>query len=177
MAKIVKEQPKEQLTPDQLQKIPTLEESKQPSQNDWEMKESTTSFKAVAEELPPVEPVEAKPLKMHQEGMDQSTGQPKVDTEQVAAQSLQTEMLLNTAFAIISGLIVSMTKVPDVGLSDEERAALVEVWKPMVSVAVSPLWMAVITTVIIIGGKAVVYMKATEGKKISSLPHDPTVTS
>lgn len=75
-----------------------------------------------------------------------------------------TELLLITALQTISGILVQMTKIDEIALTQEETRLLAETWKPFIKEDISPVWAAVITTVVIVGGKVAIYAQV-KGKE------------
>lgn len=76
-----------------------------------------------------------------------------------AMPSASTKALLCTAIGLISGLAVQLTKVDEIAFTTDETDALADAWSPFITKDLPPIWGAVITTLVIVGGKVVVFAR------------------
>lgn len=77
--------------------------------------------------------------------------------------NVNAEFLLSTAINLLSGLSVQLTRVDEIAFNEEEVKVLSATWSPFISKDISPIWAAVITTLVIVGGKIMIYYKVKEG--------------
>lgn len=77
-------------------------------------------------------------------------------------------ILLQTALGVLSDVAAKITKCDDVALTQEEVDTLVTVWQPLLP-SMSPMTIAVVTTVTILAGKAVIYA-SFRAKQRGSIP-------
>jgi len=97
-------------------------------------------------EIPENEPVS-------QDQLDQDNYNPELDQElQVKLQPI----LLDSAINALGNTLEKLTSLEDMNFDENEHKALVEAWTPLLPV-VSPMTNAILVTVIILSGKALLY--------------------
>jgi len=73
------------------------------------------------------------------------------------------ELLLQTGFKTVGSLLETWSGVPEANLTDDELLVLVEVWKPYAP-SLPPIYLAVLTTLIIFGKKGIIIASARKKK-------------
>ena len=85
------------------------------------------------------------------------------------AEEAVNEALIRTACLVISKVTVNVTKIPELAFDEDETNQLASLWKPFIP-TVPPVALAVIGTVIIIGGKVALYFSLKEKKITGTEP-------
>ena len=85
------------------------------------------------------------------------------------AEEAVNEALIRTACLVISKVTVNVTKIPELAFDEDETNQLASLWKPFIP-TMPPVALAVIGTVIIIGGKVALYFSLKEKKITGTEP-------
>ena len=85
------------------------------------------------------------------------------------AEEAVNEALIRTACLVISKVTVNITKIPELAFDEDETNQLASLWKPFIP-TMPPVALAVIGTVIIIGGKVALYFSLKEKKITGTEP-------
>ena len=85
------------------------------------------------------------------------------------AEEAVNEALIRTACLVINKVTVNITKIPELAFDEDETNQLASLWKPFIP-TVPPVALAVIGTVIIIGGKIALYFSLKEKKITGTEP-------
>ena len=85
------------------------------------------------------------------------------------AEEAVNEALIRTACLVISKVTVNITKIPELAFDEDETNQLASLWKSFIP-TMPPVALAVIGTVIIIGGKIALYFSLKEKKITGTEP-------
>ena len=107
-------------------------------------------------------------FKVEETSAEITTEEEEKETPSEAEEAVN-EALIRTACLVISKVTVNVTKIPELAFDEDETNQLASLWKPFIP-AMPPVALAVIGTVIIIGGKVALYFSLKEKKITGTEP-------
>ena len=110
-------------------------------------------------------PLDTEPSTPEPDTVDQRQPEPEVDPE--LEHELQVKLqpiLLDSAINALGTTLAKLTKIDDMDFTEDEHKALVQAWSPLLP-SVSPMTNAVLVTVIIMSGKALLYVSMRKKSK------------
>ena len=94
-------------------------------------------------------------FKVEETSAEITTEEEEKETPSEAEEAVN-EALIRTACLVISKVTVNVTKIPELAFDEDETNQLASLWKPFIP-TMPPVALAVIGTVIIVGGKVALY--------------------
>ena len=107
-------------------------------------------------------------FKVEETSAEITTEEEEKETPSEAEEAVN-EALIRTACLVISKVTVNVTKIPELAFDEDETNQLASLWKPFIP-TMPPVALAVIGTVIIIGGKVALYFSLKEKKITGTEP-------
>jgi len=107
-------------------------------------------------------------FKVEETSAEITTEEEEKETPSEAEEAVN-EALIRTACLVISKVTVNVTKIPELAFDEDETNQLASLWKPFIP-TMPPVALAVIGTVIIIGGKIALYFSLKEKKITGTEP-------